>query len=71
MALKFEPTFAFEPAELALEIEGFVDTEGFSYDVSPDGPRLLVVKHQRQLPRSTIHLIEDRTASLQVNERQE
>ena len=28
-ALKFEPTFAFEPAELAFEIEGFVDTAGF------------------------------------------
>ena len=71
VGVQFEPTFAFQPAELAFEIEGFVDASRFSYDVSPDGQRLLVVKRQRQLPRSTIHLIEDWTASLEVDERQE
>ena len=32
VGVQFEPTFAFQPAELAFEIEGFVDTAGFSYD---------------------------------------
>ena len=57
VGVQFEPTFAFQPAELAFEIEGFVDTAGFSYDVSPDGQRLLVVKRERELPRDRIDVI--------------
>ena len=63
--VRFEPEFEWETPELAFEVEGFIDTNGLSYDVSPDGQRLLVVRRERMLPRNTINVIQDWTAAFE------
>jgi len=50
-----EPALKWEPPRLAFETD-FIDTPGRSYAVSPDGQRLLVVKHAEP----------DRTTAIQV-----
>ena len=62
--VSFAPDFEWETAAKVFEVEGFIDTPGWSYDVSPDGERLLVVVRPRELPRSTIHVIQNWTAVL-------
>jgi len=51
-----EPDFSWEPPRLAFETD-FVDTPGRSYDVSPDGQRLLVVKRVREPARTKLHVV--------------
>ena len=67
-AVEFQLTddFEWKPAERAFEIEGFIDTGGWSYDVSPDGQRLIVVVRDRELPRDTIRVITDWTSGLET-----
>jgi serine/threonine protein kinase len=43
----------------------FVDTPGLSYDISPDGQRLLVVKPTREFRRDRIHVIHNWTSLLE------
>ena len=51
-----EPELRWDPPRLAFETE-FIDTPGMSYDVSPDGQRLLVVKRAGQIEQSRIDII--------------
>ena len=60
----FEPEFRWDAPELAFKVDDFIDTAGWSYDVTPDGQRLLVVKRAREMPRHTINLIQNWTAAL-------
>ena len=55
-AIRTQPELAWDPPKLAFQTD-FVDTPGISYDVSPDGKRLLVVKRPESDDRSHIHLI--------------
>ena len=64
----FEPEFRWDAPELAFEVDDFIDTIGLSYDVTPDGQRLLVVKRAREMPRQTINLIQNWTAALRDEE---
>jgi hypothetical protein len=52
------PELAWEPPRLVFETD-FVDTKGHSYDVSPDGQRLLVVKRTRQPAATKLHVIQN------------
>jgi len=52
-----EPEFSWEPPRLAFETTDFIDTKGLSYDVTPDGERLLVVKRTRPPEREKIHVV--------------
>ena len=60
----FQPEFRWGAPELAFTTDDFIDTNGRSYDVTPDGQRLLVVKRARELPRNSINLIQNWTAAL-------
>lgn len=51
-----EPELLWDPPRLAFETD-FIETPGMSYDVSPDGQRLLVVKRAGQIPQSRIEII--------------
>jgi hypothetical protein len=50
------PEPKFDPPHQVFDTE-FIDTPGVSYDVSPDGQRLLVVKRTHPIPTSQIHII--------------
>lgn len=50
------PELSWEPPRLVFETD-FLDTPGRSYDVSPDGQRLLVVKKAQQPGRTKIHIV--------------
>jgi hypothetical protein len=54
--------FDWDPSQLVFEVEGFIDTDGWSYDVSPDGQQLIVVKRERVLPRDRIRVVTDWTS---------
>ena len=51
-----QPELSWDPPRLAFETD-FIDTPGRSYDVSPDGQRLLVVKRTREPIRTKIHIV--------------
>jgi hypothetical protein len=51
-----KPELSWEPPRLTFETD-FIDTPGRSYDVSPDGQRLLVVKRTREPTRTKIHIV--------------
>jgi eukaryotic-like serine/threonine-protein kinase len=59
------PKFQWERPEKVFEVAGFIDTWGKSFDVSPDGERLLVVKRERVLPRDKIHVVQNWAAFLE------
>ena len=61
--VRFEPEFEYSAPELVFQVPGFIDTGGWSYDVSPDGQRLIVVKQERVLPRDKIHVVQNWMAS--------
>jgi len=50
------PEPRWDPPQLVFDTD-FIDTPGFSYDVSADGQRLLVVKRPQPVPNSRINLI--------------
>jgi Tol biopolymer transport system component len=50
------PKLSWEPPVVAFETD-FIDTSGRSYDVSPDGRRLLVVKSVREATRTKVHIV--------------
>jgi hypothetical protein len=52
-----------DPAQPAFHTD-FVDTPGRSYDISPDGKRLLVVKRAQEDARTRINLLIKWTATL-------
>ncbi len=54
--ISLQPELSWEPPRLAFETD-FIDTPGRSYDVSPDGERLLVVKRTREPIRTKIHIV--------------
>ena len=51
------PELTWEPPRLVFETEDFIDTKGRSYDVTPDGQRLLVVKRTRPPGRDAIRIV--------------
>jgi hypothetical protein len=54
--VRTEPELQWEPAQPAFHTD-FIDTPGRSYDVSPDGQRLLVVKRAQPDTRNRINLV--------------
>ena len=64
VAVTLEPQFAWEPPRVAFETD-FMDTPGPSYDVSPDGQRLLVVKRARTPGGTKVHLVQNWIAKLE------
>ena len=54
---------SFEKPRLAFQTS-FIDTVGWSYDISPDGQRLYLVKRTRELPRDRISIIQNWPALL-------
>jgi WD40 repeat protein len=50
------PEFHWDPPRLVFETD-FVDTPGLSYDISPDGQRLLVVKPAQPDVQNKIHVM--------------
>jgi hypothetical protein len=58
-------TPAWDPPRKVFETEDFIDTAGWSYDVSNDGQRLLIVKRTHPLVRSKIEVITTWTAMLE------
>jgi hypothetical protein len=57
--VRFDPDFQWDQPKLIWEVEDFIDTQSLSYDVTPDGQKLLVVKRVRKLPRDKIHIIQN------------
>jgi hypothetical protein len=55
-AVVLEPQLTWTPPSLAFETD-FVDTAGVSYDVSPDGQRLLVVKSTHEPTRTKLYVV--------------
>ena len=55
---------SWEPPRLAFETT-FIDTPGISYDISPDGQRLLVVKRTREPETNKLHVIHNWAAELE------
>jgi len=53
-----------DPPRLAFDVD-FIDTQGYSYDVTGDGQRLLVVKRDRPIQTSQIELITNWTRLLE------
>jgi hypothetical protein len=50
------PVLRWDPPRIALETE-FIDTPGMSYDVTPDGQRLLVVKRAQAITAMRIDVL--------------
>jgi hypothetical protein len=61
--VRTSPQLAPGPPTRAFQTD-FIDTSGMSYDISPDGERLLVVKRTEPDIRDRIHIIADWTALL-------
>jgi hypothetical protein len=55
-AITLGPELTWESPRAVFETD-FIDTHGRSYDVPPDGQRLLVVKTTREPTRTKIHVI--------------
>lgn len=51
-----QPQLSWESPQLAFETD-FVDTSGRSYDVTPDGLRLLVIKRAERETLTKLHVI--------------
>jgi WD40 repeat protein len=66
--IRTNPELQWEPAQPAFQTD-FVDTPGRSYDVSPDGMRLLVVKRAQPDTRNRINLLINWPAGLNPRER--
>ena len=62
-AVTLEPELSWDPPRLVFETD-FVDTNRRSYDVSPDGQRLLVVKRTREPTRNKLHVLHKRFEEL-------
>jgi hypothetical protein len=71
-AVSFEPELRWTPPNVAFQTD-FVDTPGTSYDVSPDGQYLYVVKSASPDERRRVHLVtgwlEELRQLVPVNER--
>jgi len=61
--IRTTPDLQWDPPRLAFQTD-FVDTPGRSYDVSPDGTRLLVVKRAHPDVRDRINLLTNWTRGL-------
>ena len=59
------PELTWEPPQLAFETDDFIETKGRSYDVTPGGQRLLVVKRTRPPGRDAIRVVTHRLDELQ------
>jgi WD40 repeat protein len=64
--IRTEPELQWDPPQLAFQTD-FIDTPGRSYDVSPDGKRLLVVKRAEPDERRRIHLVTNWGAELEAS----
>ncbi len=54
--VSLSPELSWEPPRVVFQTD-FIDTPGLSYDVSPDGQRLLVVKRTREPERAKLHIV--------------
>jgi serine/threonine-protein kinase len=61
--IRTQPDLQWDPPQLAFETD-FIDTPGRSYDISPDGKRLLVVKRAGEAARNRINLVANWTSLL-------
>ena len=61
--IRTQPDLQWDPPQLTFQTD-FIDTPGRSYDVSPDGKRLLVVKRAEPDVRNRINLVVNWTAAL-------
>ena len=61
--IRTQPDLQWDPPQLAFQTD-FIDTPGRSFDVSPDGKRLLVVKRVEPDVRNRINLVVNWTAAL-------
>jgi len=57
-ATQTTPVFSYEPPRVVFKANEFVDTPGRSFDVTADGQRLLVVTRAREMPLTTVHLLQ-------------
>ena len=55
-SVSFEPDLRWDPPRVVFETD-FLDTAGYSYDVSPDGQYLYVVKRAAPDERRKLHLV--------------
>jgi hypothetical protein len=62
--IRTQPDLQWDPPQLAFQTDDFIDTMGRSYDVSPDGKRLLVVKRAEEDVRNRIALVSNWTKAL-------
>jgi hypothetical protein len=62
--IRTQPDLQWDPPQLAFQTDDFIDTMGRSYDVSPDGKRLLVVKRAEEDVRNRIALVSNWTEAL-------
>jgi len=65
-AVRTTPELSWDPPRPVFQTD-FLDTPGRSYDVSPDGQRLLVVKRAEPDVRDRIHVITNWTSLLTVS----
>lgn len=54
-----QPEISWEPPRVVFEATDFIDTKGLSYDVTPDGERLFMVKRTRPPERDKIRVVFD------------
>jgi hypothetical protein len=62
--IRTQPDLQWDPPQLAFETD-FIDTPGRSYDVAPDGKRLLVVKRAAEGTHNRINLVTNWTSLLE------
>jgi len=62
-SVSFEPEPRWDPPRVVFETD-FLDTDGYSYDVSPDGQYLYVVKSAAPDERRTVHFVTGWTEEL-------
>jgi hypothetical protein len=62
--IRTQPDLQWDPPQLAFQTD-FLDSPGRSYDVSPDGKRLLVVKRAEPDTRDRINLVVNWTSLLE------
>lgn len=56
--VSLQPALSWERPGLTFETD-FLDTPGRSYNVSPDGQRLLIVRKARKSTRTKIHVVQN------------
>lgn len=68
LRVRFKPEFQWEEPELIWEVDNFIDTAGQSFEVTPEGQFLLVIKREKEFPRNKVHVIQAWTAQSKATE---